>query len=123
MQRSRRLFSTLNRYAKPVSMRDIIALDEDDIIAIITRNLIENHPLFEDKRIHDSKTKLIPYANKTAFTSLITLYECNKIIFMFHKELNAKRTNDYLKHRPIDQEISAFFEVCNSFWDVIVSKD
>ena len=34
MQRSRRLFSTLNRYAKPVSMRDIIALDEDDIVAI-----------------------------------------------------------------------------------------
>lgn len=27
MQRTRRMFSTLNRYAKPVSLRDIIALD------------------------------------------------------------------------------------------------
>lgn len=46
MQRSRRLFSTLNRYAKPVSMRDIIALDEDDVVAIASRNLIDSHPLF-----------------------------------------------------------------------------
>lgn len=38
MQRSRRLFSTLNRYAKPVSMRDIIALDEDDVVAICPEN-------------------------------------------------------------------------------------
>jgi DNA sulfur modification protein DndB len=30
MERSRRLFTTLNRYAKPVSKMDIIALDEDD---------------------------------------------------------------------------------------------
>lgn len=39
MQRSRRLFSTLNRYAKPVSMRDIIALDEDDVVAIASQRL------------------------------------------------------------------------------------
>ena len=56
MQRARRLFSTLNRYAKPVSMRDIIALDEDDIIAISSRELIDNHILFSNDRILDSKT-------------------------------------------------------------------
>ncbi|MDI6453539.1 DNA sulfur modification protein DndB [Peloplasma aerotolerans] len=36
MKRTRRLFSTLNRYAKPVSLSEIIALDEDDIVAIGT---------------------------------------------------------------------------------------
>ena len=30
MKKSRRIFSTLNRYAKPVKLGDIIALDEDD---------------------------------------------------------------------------------------------
>lgn len=30
-KRTRRLFTTLNRYAKPVSLSDIIALDEDDM--------------------------------------------------------------------------------------------
>ena len=60
MQRSRRLFSTLNRYAKPVSMRDIIALDEDDIVAIASRELIDTHPLFSKDRLLDSKTKAVP---------------------------------------------------------------
>lgn len=36
MERSRRIFSTLNRYAKPVRLGDIIALDEDDAVAIVT---------------------------------------------------------------------------------------
>jgi DNA sulfur modification protein DndB len=78
MQRSRRLFSTLNRYAKPVSMRDIIALDEDDVVAIVSRELIECHPLFSSGRILDSKTKAIPDKNTSAFTTIITFYECNK---------------------------------------------
>ena len=36
MQRTRRMFSTLNRYAKPVSLRDIIALDEDAQADVVT---------------------------------------------------------------------------------------
>lgn len=54
MRRARQLFSTLNRYAKPVSMRDIIALDEDDIIAIASRDLIDEHRLFANNRILDT---------------------------------------------------------------------
>ena len=38
----------MNRYAKPVKKSEIIALDEDDTIAIITRELVEKHPLFSD---------------------------------------------------------------------------
>ena len=78
MQRTRRMFSTLNRYAKPVSMRDIIALDEDDVIAIASRNIIDQSNLFEDDRILDSKTKAIPENNERALTTIITYYECNK---------------------------------------------
>jgi DNA sulfur modification protein DndB len=48
-ERTRRLFTTLNRYAKPVNKKDIIALDEDDVIAIITRKLLDEYPLFKDK--------------------------------------------------------------------------
>ena len=51
MQRTRRMFSTLNRYAKPVSMRDIIALDEDDIVAIASRTIIDESNLFCGDRI------------------------------------------------------------------------
>ena len=58
MERTRRLFTTLNRYAKPVSKSEIVALDEDDILAITTRELVEKHPLFQEK-ISLSKTKAV----------------------------------------------------------------
>ena len=50
MQKSRHLFTTLNRYAKPVTMHDLIALDEDDSVAIVTRNLLEELELLSDNR-------------------------------------------------------------------------
>lgn len=91
MQRTRRMFSTLNRYAKPVSMRDIIALDEDDVIAIASRNIIDQCNLFEDDRILDSKTKAIPDNNERALTTIITYYECNKeLAWLFVKDILVK---------------------------------
>ena len=51
MERTRRLFTTLNRYAKPVSKSEIVALDEDDIVAITTRELVEKHPLFQRENL------------------------------------------------------------------------
>lgn len=118
MQRTRRLFSTLNRYAKPVSMRDIIALDEDDVIAIITRDLLENSRLFIDNRTFDSKGKAIPETNKVSFTSVITLYDCNReLLKQFKTESNIKTSiKDFLKYRPGDDVINSFKEFTFSFW-------
>ena len=42
----RRLFSALNRYAKPVDQDTIIAMDEDDLFAILSRQLIQEHEFF-----------------------------------------------------------------------------
>ena len=129
MQRARRLFSTLNRYAKPVSMRDIIALDEDDIIAIASRELIDNNKLFANNRILDSKSKAIPESNNTAFTTIITFYECNKsLLDLFLKDKEVKnsdgkklrggsKTNTYIRFRPSDEEIKSFIDLCNEYWN------
>ena len=46
-QRTRRLFTTVNKKAKRVSKSAIIALDEDNGFAVITRSLIDEHWLFE----------------------------------------------------------------------------
>ena len=43
-QRTRRLFTNINRNAKPTSVQEDIALDEDDGFAIETRRLLEDHP-------------------------------------------------------------------------------
>ena len=57
MERTRRLFATLNRYAKPVKKSEIIALDEDDTIAIVTRDLVEEHALFCDQFLFKTEMK------------------------------------------------------------------
>ena len=92
MQRTRRMFSTLNRYAKPVSLRDIIALDEDDVVAIASRNLLDNTDLFVDGRILDSKNKSIPETNDMALTTIITYYECNKeLLWLYVKDIDVEK--------------------------------
>lgn len=129
MQRSRRLFSTLNRYAKPVSMRDIIALDEDDIVAIVSRDLIDRHPLFTNERLLDAKTKSIPETNEKAFTTIITFYQCNyELLWLLVKDMtvyNAEgqkakgksKLKEFIRRRPSDQIIEQFNALCNDFWN------
>lgn len=129
MKRTRRLFSTLNRYAKPVSLNDIIALDEDDIIAIATRHLIETHPLFQEARLNNHKQKAIPEKDKTAFTNIISLYECNTVLLSYYirdikvessntKVLKGKSKIDaYCRFRRSDDEIDGFLSFADAFWN------
>jgi len=122
---SRRIFSTLNRYVKPVRLGDIIALDEDDIVAIVTRELLETYPLLMGNRIKASNSKSIPPNDKAAFTSLMTLYDCHKALLnVFLSTLNnrnytAKQLNDYLKYRPDENVIAGFTNYLIEFWDVM----
>jgi DNA sulfur modification protein DndB len=89
MKRSRRLFTTLNRYAKPVTLTDIISLDEDDAAAICSRYLIEDFSLFKDNRISTKGNKAIYDDDKKSFTSVITLYNCN--LWILQVILNENR--------------------------------
>lgn len=126
MRRARQLFSTLNRYAKPVSMRDIIALDEDDIIAIASRELLDEHRLFANNRILDTKNKAIPETNTMALTTIITFYECNRELLsdylMQKKKTNKKipNINDYIRIRPSNEEIDEYKQICFNFWDSMI---
>lgn len=122
MQKSRRLFTTLNRYAKPVKENDIIALDEDDVVAITTRELLETFPLFTGKRVNNAKQKAMPEHDKFALTSLITLYQCNIEVFKYFVK-TTKRGNptklflsEYLKFRPDDKTYNEFYELIFHFW-------
>lgn len=127
-QRTRRLFTTLNRYAKPVKDDDIIALDEDDTVAIVTRNLLEEYDLFTGKRVVYAKQKAIPPTNKEAITSIITLYQANIELFKvfyedkFNKRPSKTRLQEYLKFRPTDEAITSFQEFCILYWDAFKNK-
>lgn len=126
-EKSRRIFSTLNRYVKPVRLGDIIALDEDDIVAIVTRDLLETYPLFMGERIKASNNKSIPQTDKKAFTSLITLYECHLSLyksFISKKDQHhygKSQIKDMLKYRPSDDIIAEFNQYLVDFWDCMNS--
>ena len=129
-EKTRRIFSTLNRYAKPVSLGDIIALDEDDIVAISTRDLLENCPLFmnENVKIDKKSSKALADNDDKSFTSLITLYDTNKIIYTYYKSsydhqkkiYNGKKITELLKFRPSQQEIDDFYSYLLDFWALFI---
>jgi DNA sulfur modification protein DndB len=89
MERSRRLFTTLNKKSVPVRIGEVIALDEDDVMAIVTRRLVREHPLFMGLKVSGSVTSNIPISDKKALTTLATLYSILKTLF-----LKVRRTHD-----------------------------
>jgi DNA sulfur modification protein DndB len=94
--RTRRLFSTLNRYAAPVTISEIIALDEEDNCAILTRKLIEESTLFKDKILF-SKTRALSPKNTEDFTNIVLLYDIISITLTDKKVLNISVTGYSLK--------------------------
>ena len=87
-QRTRRLFTNINRRAKPTQKAENIALDEDDGCAIVTRRLIDDHEwlsregvvrIFTATSADDRQPRLapanIPKSDHRAWTTMSTLYE------------------------------------------------
>ena len=119
MQRSRRLFSTLNRYAKPVSLTDLIILDEDDIVAITCRRLIEKHPLFADGKISLQKQKAINTTDRRSFTSIIALYQSMDTYLSIN--FTPKRGwKEFKLVRPDEKVVKQYVSSAIRFWDKLV---
>lgn len=122
LKRTRRLFTTLNRYAKPVKKSDIIALDEDDLVAITTRYLVDNHDLFNGKKISLERT--LQENDQISFTTIETLYDCNNFLlsnFLKDKGI-TKKNSDFKTSRPSDSIIREFQNYCISFWNHVTSS-
>jgi DNA sulfur modification protein DndB len=88
IQRARRLFTTLNRYAKKTSMITNIVMDEDDGIAIITRRLIRENQYFANRikvlnkprsgRQTLAKGEAMSAADRAYLMAIGSFYKCNK---------------------------------------------
>ena len=117
LERTRRLFSTLNRYAKPVSKRDIIALDEDDAVAIVTRRLVDSHSLFSD-RVSLGKTKAVPVTDGINFTSIVALYDCVEMVL----KLNPAWSTGHKRFRPRDKILNDLTQHCVDYWNIVMDE-
>lgn len=127
--RTRRLFSTLNRYAKPVSKSEIIALDEEDNCAIITRKLVDEFELFaDDQKVLFNKNRSINLNNKTAFTNIIVLYDSLVILLtdwlsrrrFLKEEITGFDHKEFTKWREDEATINEQFEYCKDLFTEII---
>ncbi|MGA7792405.1 MAG: DGQHR domain-containing protein [Candidatus Acidiferrales bacterium] len=117
LQRTRRLFTTLNRYAKPVSKMEIIALDEDDVLAIITRRLVEGHPLFRE-RVSRQKGKAISKSDRRNVTSIVSLYDSLDIFF---RTRPPRLWREFRKMRPGDSKIREYYQRAERLWAALIA--
>lgn len=119
LRRTRRLFTTLNRYAKPVSKRDKIALDEDDVVAILTRRLVEEHPLFEGK-VATVATNNLPANDTSNITTLGALYDATN---EWLRDRGVQRWGTFKRFRPEETEIESYAKRAWMLWDGLCDID
>ena len=136
MQKYRRLFSYLNRYAKPTDQATNITMDEDDTFAILTRRLVTEHDFFkwagrqsESQRVKTRKGKNLrstdPY-----FTSLETLYEMNIELLSSSQRrpkgwgaISAEGTdlNSFKRFRPSEDYIEQLYAELTMYWEALLA--
>ena len=116
LERTRRLFTTLNETARPVSKGEIIALDEDDVMAICVRRLIEQTDLFAGNRIAFVASSNMPTANTTSLTTIANLYDVLTILFTNAQSDLKKQKADFQRVRPDDETLDKFFKFAESYF-------
>lgn len=112
--RTRRLFTTLNKTAVPVSKMERIALDENDVMAIVARRLVEEHPSFKSPRIAMHHTNNLGRDDTIALTTIGNLYDILKILFLAKSGAKKKELEF---NRPSDTKLDEFYEVAVTFFD------
>ena len=115
LERTRRLFTTLNKTARPVTKGDIIALDEDDVMAICVRRLIEETDLFPGRRILFVQSNNIPARNYECLTTIGNLYDILTILFTTARSPLRKAKSALTRSRPDDETLDRYFDYAMEF--------
>jgi len=115
-ERTRRLFTTLNKYAKPVSQAELIALNDDDAFAIITRRLIDSYPGLSSEFVAFESTANVPAGNQSCVTTVIALYELVKAISVGAGRGERKALE---VGPPNWRRIERLYKVVVAFWDAL----
>lgn len=133
----RRLFSSLNRYAKPTDTDTNIIMDEDDVFAILTRRLVATHNFFKAPGRHLQSVRVQTKGaglkeGASHFTTLRQLYDMNEVLLTTPARINkgwgsgpdAELVSDvkrFKRFRPQEDYIDSLFEELTLYWDAIVA--
>ena len=126
MERTRRLFSTLNRRAKPTSSGMNIAIDEDDSIAIITRRLVKENSYLKKFVLSNvdsinSKQLSPSKKNESYITTLAALYECNELL-LSGMNGGLPIDKDFKQFRKKFEELDAYYNYLDKLWERMIKK-
>jgi DNA sulfur modification protein DndB len=119
-RRTRNLFISLNKKAVPVKRPDIIALDEVDPSAIITRNLVDLSPSFSRGQIDVERfTNSLP-ASATVWTTIGNLYDVINVALprIMAKE-EAQELADGKRIRLADDRLEHFQSLIVAYFDIL----
>ncbi len=114
LKRTRRLFTTLNKRAVPVSKDAIIALDEDDVIACVTRYLVEEVSVLGDDRVKFTGTNNVLYSDLKQITTIGNLYDICKILFT---EGLLKKKKDLVNFRGTEKDKQELLSYAKDFFE------
>lgn len=130
LQSYRRLFSSLNRYAKSTDPDTNIIMDEDDSFAINTRRLMSEHSFFQCNAEQERLSERVKTDGKNLatgdsyFTSLQTLYDLNIQLLLTIDRANkwpAKKELDaYKRFRPSEDELDSMYHELTVYWDGLI---
>jgi DNA sulfur modification protein DndB len=121
LTRTRQLFVTLNKRAKRVSPRDIVALDEDNGLAVVTRRLIDEYALFgKDGYVSFSGSVNLGSAEPKAITSVLGLFQLVKGLYPRDgkKWPKLKSVQDI---RPSEEALVAMFDHNTKYWETLIA--
>jgi len=123
LERTRRLFSTLNRRAKPTSSGMNIAIDEDDPIAIVTRRLVKENDILKGLVLSNLGSKQISpsKSHDPYITTLAAFYETNEILLGAYNgglEINQQ----FKQFRPSNDELDDYYSYLERTWIYLLKK-
>jgi DNA sulfur modification protein DndB len=118
LKRTRRLFTTLNKKAKPVDKAAIISLDEDDICAGTTRYLVEESDYFNGDKIKFQAGNNISYTDCNVITTIGNLYDLIQILFKDGLGISKKELDNFRQGVAKEKEL---FELAEEIFEYIFS--
>jgi DNA sulfur modification protein DndB len=120
IRRSREIFTTLNKEAKKVGVGDIIALDENDPAAIVTRMLVEGDSGLCGEKVAYKQTESInPAVDVKCVTTIANIYFSLLNIFRAFKYPSKSIKQIAALPRPDDSDIATLLDLAQKYFGAI----
>lgn len=121
---SRKIFSKVNRYAKPTTKAQNLITDDDDVIAVITRKIAND--VIGARMVNFRSNTLSDKA--VEFTTLATLYDCvDYIVGVIHGRVDKTKKPDpqteKLWYRAVEERINTLTEKIGHFHSILIDTE